>query len=156
MRVSVKLEPRKHEPVVMWSWERESAAPEDKAPKWARLRGTLRALVAGAVGGVVFVFWSRTVGSVALGIATFVLLSALVSPNGLYDGIERLFVALGQATGRALAWLLLVPVFVVFFVPFGVLLRRGRRDRMQRFFDPDADSYWEPRQARASSRRRLY
>ena len=71
------------------------------------------------------------------------VVSVLVSPNGLYLGIERLFDLLGRLLGRGMTWLLLVPIFFLFFLPFGALLRRGRRDRLKRWFDPEADSYWE-------------
>ena len=36
-----------------------------------------------------------------------------------------------------------IPLFYIFFLPFGKLLRRGRRDRMQRYSDEEAKSYWE-------------
>ena len=77
-------------------------------------------------------------------VAAIILFSALVSPTGLYRGIQGLFATLGNATGRALTWLMLVPLFYLFFLPFGVLLRRGRRDRLKRYFEPDKESYWEP------------
>ena len=141
----------------IWSWQAEVAAPAEDSPGKARLRGALRALVAGLIGALLFFLWSRTVGAVVLGIAGVILASALFSPLGLYTTLERLFAALGRATGRALAWLLLVPIFYLFFLPFGRLFRRGRRDRMKRFYDCEASSYWEPRQARVpGSRRRLY
>jgi hypothetical protein len=44
---------------------------------------------------------------------------------------------------------LLVPLFVLFFLPFGLLARRGRRDRLGRFFDPDAPTYWKRREPAA-------
>jgi hypothetical protein len=50
--------------------------------------------------------------------------------------------------GRLLTWVLLVPLFYAFFLPFGALLRRGRSDRLARRFDAGATSYWEPRESR--------
>ena len=44
-------------------------------------------------------------------------------------------------------------------VLFGRLLRRGRRDRLQRRFEQDAPSYWEPHRGMrvaSDSRRRQY
>jgi hypothetical protein len=50
-----------------------------------------------------------------------------------------------------------VPIFYLLFAPFGELLRRGRRDRLHRYFEPDAESYWEPHMViRSSSRERQY
>jgi hypothetical protein len=51
--------------------------------------------------------------------------------------------AIGRRIGRALTWLLLVPLFYLFFLPFGLLFRRGRRDRLKRYFDREATTYWE-------------
>jgi hypothetical protein len=97
-----------------------------------------------AVGAVLFAFWSRPIGTVVLVVGGTIGLSALASPTGLYAGIEGLFAALGRWTGRGLTWLLLVPLFYLFFLPFGLLLRRGRRDRLKRYFEQEAETYWEP------------
>jgi hypothetical protein len=56
-----------------------------------------------------------------------------------------MFEALGQALGRGLTFVLMSGLFYTFFFPFGKLLRRGRRDRMKRWFEPDAATYWEAR-----------
>jgi hypothetical protein len=109
-----------------------------------RTKGLVQAAVAALFGGALLVFWSKTIGSIVLAVASIVGLSALASPLGLYAAIERLFLALGRATGRVLTWVLLVPVFYGFFMPFGQLLRRGRRDRLKRRLEPDAATYWEP------------
>ncbi len=70
------------------------------------------------------------------------LLSLLLSPTGLYAALQRLFAATGRAAGRITTWLVMVPLFYLFFLPFGRLLRRGRRDRLKRSFDRAAGSYW--------------
>ena len=129
---------------VVWDWRNRAAGVGGPAASRVRLRGLLQAVVAALFGGALFFFWSRTIGSVVLAVASLVGLSALASPLGLFAAIERLFLALGRATGRVLTWLLLVPVFYAFFAPFGQLLRRGRRDRLKRQLEPDAASYWEP------------
>jgi hypothetical protein len=104
----------------------------------------LQAAIAALVGAAMVSFWSRPIGTVVLTVASIVGISALASPLGLYAAIERLFLTLGRVTGRLLTWILLVPVFYGFFVPFGLLMRRGRRDRLQRRLEPDAPTYWEP------------
>jgi hypothetical protein len=91
-----------------------------------------------------YLFWSRAIGTVVLGMSAIILFSALVSPTGLYRRVEGLFATLGTATGRALTWLMLVPLFYLFFLPFGRLLRSGRRDQLKRYFESDRNSYWEP------------
>jgi hypothetical protein len=72
-----------------------------------------------------------------------VAVAALLSPGLAYVAIERLFAAAGRALGGALTWLVLPPMFYLVFYPFGLLLRRGRRDRLSRFYEPSAPTYWE-------------
>jgi hypothetical protein len=79
--------------------------------------------------------------------AALVLLTALVSPHGLHAAVQRLFEATGRAGGRGNTRLVMVPLFYLFFLPFGKLRRSGRRDRLRRWFDRDADTYWEPHAA---------
>lgn len=131
---------------VVWDWQGKatrSASSAGGSAARARRKGLVQAAVSALLGATLFAFWSQAIGTVVLTIASIVGLSALVSPLGLYAAIERLLLWLGHATGRLLTWLLLAPVFYGFFVPFGLLLRRGRRDRLKRRLDPDAPSYWE-------------
>jgi hypothetical protein len=97
------------------------------------------------------------VAYLAFAMAAGVLLSALLSPHGLHAGLERLFEATGRAVGRAMTWIVMLPLFYLFFLPFGRLRRRGRRDRLRRYFEADADTYWEPHApVPSSSRERQY
>ena len=115
-----------------------------------RLAGALRAALMAAVGVLLFFFWSQTMAAVVLALATIVLLTALLSPRGLYAGIERLLEALGNVTGRALSWISLSLIFYTIFLPYGWLFRRGHRDSMRRFYDVKAESYWTPHGSRHS------
>jgi hypothetical protein len=133
----------------IWSW-RPAPPPPRPAPGPIRVRGVLQASVGLAVAGGLawlgYLLPAIVVGSVASTIA----LAALLSPLGLFAALEHAFVALGVWIGKAMTWLLLPAIFYGFFVPFGVLFRRGRRDSMRRFFDAEAASYWTPRDARAA------
>jgi hypothetical protein len=143
---------------VIWRWRSEE--PEAEAAPSAtsqRVRGTLQALVGAAFGLASGLFWSKTVAIVAFTAAGVVLFCALVSPNGLYALLHRLFEATGRVVGRAMTWIVMVPIFYLFFLPFGKLLRRGRRDRLRRYYEPDAATYWEPHMVmKSSSRERQY
>ncbi len=140
----------------IWDWRREGAAiPEEASP--ARLRGALQALGGGVFGFVAHSLGWNTIALVALSLAGLLLLSLLLSPTGLYTARERLFAATGRAAGRITTWLVMVPLFYLFFLPFGRLLRRGRRDRLKRSFDRAAGSYWQPHpEVTAASRERQY
>ncbi len=105
----------------------------------------MRALVGGAAGAVLFHFGAGVLAGVAWVVAAVVLLAALISPEGLFKAIGHALARLGHGIGRLLAILLLTPVFFLFFLPFGGLLRSGRRDKLERWFDQRATSYWHRR-----------
>jgi hypothetical protein len=138
----------------IWDF-RGQQAPGEEARRRARLRGCLQAAVAVAVGGLLLALGHRAVGGVVLGVASLVALAALLSPLGAFAAIERAFGALGHWMGQLLTWMLLPVVFYLFFVPFGWLFRRGRRDSMRRYFEAEAPSYWTDRErGRAGSAQR--
>ena len=130
----------------IWRWDEVDGETVDvgAVARRKRLRGLVQGLVAGSLGGVMFWLGLRTPATVVWTLAVVVSGSAVLAPMSLYAAIERGFATLGRWTGLALGWILLTPVFYLFFAPFGKLLRRGRRDRLQRRLDPDATSYWEP------------
>ena len=108
-------------------------------------RGALQAGAGLAVAGGLAWLGHRTPAIVVGSVASAIGLAALVSPLGLFAAIERVFAALAVRIGQALTWTLLPAIFYLFFAPFGLLFRRGRRDSMRRFFDRDATSYWTVR-----------
>ena len=143
----------------IWRISEEAGAAQQVGSRRGRTRGSLQALVGLCVGLGLALFGWPTLGRVVMGVALLIGISALLSPGVLYAGIERFFDASGRVLGRAVTWLLMLPLFYLFFLPFGRLLRRGRRDRLQRFYDEQAASYWEPRQgptAASDSRERQY
>jgi hypothetical protein len=111
-----------------------------------RLRGSLQAAVALGVAGAFHAFGRPTIALVVASIGSFIGLAALASPLGLFAAIERGFAALGLQVGRVLTWLILPAIFYLFFAPFHLLFRSGRRDAMKRFYEPQAPTYWSPRE----------
>lgn len=129
----------------IWRWrasEPEAATPAP-GPR-IRLRGSLQALAGAGFGLGLWLFGARGIATVAFALAALVLVSALASPTGLYTALQRFFDASGRVIGRAMTWIVMLPIFYLFFLPFGKLLRRGRRDRLHRSFDAEAKTYWEP------------
>jgi hypothetical protein len=110
---------------------------------------------------VLFLFGLRALAAMVTGVATLILFTALLSPGGLFAALERTTAAVAGRIGWALMWGLMVLLFYVFFLPFGLLFRRGTRDRLKRYFDRDAATYWnwEPQKgpgAAGSSREMQY
>lgn len=128
----------------IWSWQRP-ATPPQVSPRRQRVKGGIQAGLALLVGLLLYLLGSKIVAFCVFGFASLILLAALLSPTGLHVAIQRMFEALGAALGRALTFVLMSSLFYVFFLPFGKLLRGGRRDRLKRAFDADAPTYWEAR-----------
>ena len=136
----------------IWRWRaaEPQAASATPAPR-IRLRGSLQASAGAAFGLACWWFGARGIATVAFALAALVLVSALASPTGLYAALQRFFDASGRVIGRAMSWIVMAPIFFLFFAPFGRLFRRGRRDRLHRTFDADAETYWEPHAPMRSS-----
>jgi hypothetical protein len=140
----------------IWHWRAAEAPAAAPAPR-VRLRGSLQASAGAAFGLACWWYGARGVATVAFSLAALVLVSALASPTGLYAALQRFFDASGRVIGRAMSWIVMVPIFYLFFLPFGRLFRRGRHDRLHRAFDEEAESYWEPHAPmRSSSLERQY
>ena len=130
--------------LAIWNWrDPQPKGPPPPSVRRVRVRGSLQAAFVAAIGVLLLWFGLRSVGLVMLGVAAIVFLAALASPRGLYAVLDGMARAIGRRIGRALTWLLLVPLFYLFFLPFGLLFRRGRRDRLKRYFDDEATTYWE-------------
>jgi hypothetical protein len=130
--------------LAIWNWrDPQPHGPPPPPASRERVRGSFQAAIVAAIAGLLLLLGVRIVASVMLGAAAIVLLAALASPRGLYAVLDRMAQAIGSRIGRALTWLLLVPLFYLFFLPFGLLFRRGRRDRLRRYFDAEAPTYWE-------------
>lgn len=79
------------------------------------------------------------------GLAGLTLVLALLSPLGAYAKVKQIVGWLAMGIGIGMSWLLLTPLFYLFFLPFRFLFRRGTRDPMQRLFEPRAPTYWKKR-----------
>ena len=129
---------------LIWPWH-TAVAPSRSHRVSPRITGLLQALVAAAAGAGLNHYGWRELATGAWLLAALVAAAALVSPTGLYLALTRLFTATGRLVGRALGWILLPGLFFLVFAPFRFLFRRGRRDSMKRYFEPDAESYWSRR-----------
>ena len=128
----------------IWKWRDASGTRTKRAAK-ARMGGVIRGAVAALVAGLFFYFERPTMSAVVATIGGLTLILALVSPLGAYATLERAIGWLGEWIGRLLTWILLAPVFYLFFFPFGLLFRRGAHDKLQRTIEPDAETYWHKR-----------
>ena len=132
----------------IWRWRDHRDAPASASREAGRLRGhgLRQALIGLAIAAVVrFLFHRVTLAWIIAAIAASTLAIALVSPLGAYQKLRTGLDRFGIAVGKLLAWILLPFVYYVVVLPYGLLARRGRRDRMARWYEPKAGSYWKPR-----------
>lgn len=128
----------------IWSWRDRESIERGRVAKLRR-SGVIRAAVAAVAAALLFAFGRSLVGSIAIGLGSLTLVLALVSPTGAYAALERGVDRISALIGTILTWVLLAPVFFLFFVPFGMLMRRGARDRLRRRFERERASYWTKR-----------
>ena len=100
--------------------------------------------------------WPGHMAMVVGSIAGLLVVLALLSPNVGYAAMERAAQGLASLIGRLLGSLVLIILFYTFFLPFGLLFRRARRDTLQRFFDSEAPTYWDERPAQIRVRTRQF
>lgn len=130
---------------VIWDWKGERDARPERAKK-ARRGAIVRALVAAVAGGL-FLFFGRVgVAGVAWGVGGLTLVLGLASPLGAYAALERVIGKAGDLVGTVLTWMLLAPVYYLFFAPFGLIFKRGAKDPMKRELSKDAPTYWQKRE----------
>jgi len=129
---------------VAWSPQRrdphEDLAREAHA---ARRQGS----IGGAVGltvAAVLQFWlhRQTFAEVVAGIALLTTLAAWISPRGLYRGLTRALDVFAHAVGTVVTWVLMVILYVLLFVPVGLVLRWTGKIALRAPADPKARSYW--------------
>ncbi|HRX49903.1 MAG TPA: hypothetical protein P5571_00850 [Candidatus Krumholzibacteria bacterium] len=129
----------------VWNWREPRAARAGGSP---RRRGLIQAAVLLAV-AVVF-RWGLGHALPALiagGLAAVVLVTSQAIPAA-FAAIEGFGRRLGVWVGAALTWLLLVPVWLLIFVPGGLALRLQGRDPLHRSLRPVHLTYWIPRRRR--------
>ncbi|MEE8537912.1 MAG: hypothetical protein V3U86_10205 [Acidobacteriota bacterium] len=128
----------------IWDWrgvKDATAGPQHR--RRVQLRAGVQTLVAAGLGALFFAFGSRILPFIIWGIAGLLLAVALSSPDRLYLRVQNFMDYLGRAVGTILTWILLVPLFYLFFTPFGLLMRPGSRDRLERRLESAAPTYWK-------------
>lgn len=143
---------------ISWTWQgREQASRNAEAARSAALRkkGLLQGAIGLAIAGLLYGLGHPTLATVAGVLASLTALLAIVSPTGAFVRVESLLARFGGLVGVVVTWLVMMPIFVFFFVPFGLLFRRGTSDKMQRVLDPQAKSYWRRRDDTLGGERHL-
>ena len=131
---------------VIWDWRSRGSDQFVKELRQKnRLHGGLQGMVALIVGGAFLYFKHPIPASFAFAMGVFILLASQIWPLGLYVRFQKSGVWLGRVMGAITAYLLLIPVYWLFFSPFHFFFRRGTKNKMNPQPNPQATSYWEDR-----------
>lgn len=130
----------------VWDWRAGAAAG---AAAGAPTPGTVLRRSAWPFGAAVILLLLRrpVLAGVAAAAGAILLALGLAAPRA-WAAADRLSARLGSAVGRALAYLLLLPMFWLVVVPGGLWLRLRRRDPLHRSFREPGLSYWIRRRLR--------
>ncbi len=142
------LRSRPEAQAIAWPWRgrdgRVAAAAAARAHELRR-KGMIQGAIGLCIAAAFYAFDHTTLALVAGSIACVMALLALVSPTGAFAAVERGLLRFGRAVGVVVTWLVMLPIFGLFFVPFGLLFRRGAKDPMRRGYDTALPSYWKRR-----------
>lgn len=133
---------------IVWNWRqaadpgasRSRAAAEAAA---ARRRGLIQAAVGFAVALGLGLLWRPVAGWVVGGITALLLLIALAFPLTLHAKIQRGLQVFGHAVGMAVTWVLMTLLYLLLFLPVGLVLRATGKLGITTRPDPRAASYWK-------------
>jgi hypothetical protein len=127
----------------VWPWVTRSAGQTGATDSGPRRRQALlqACVMTGIAATLAFVVKHPAMAVVVCVLAAVVLLSGLFVPP-VFAAIERFGAWLGKAVGLALTWILLVPFFVLCFIPGRLVLAMRGVDPMQRDLSKDKKTYW--------------
>lgn len=136
----------------VWNWREKSgrgAGPSESAS--LRRQAIIQALVMGVIGFALLKWIGHaTFAKVVWGLAGVVLVLGLAAPRA-YRPIHRFGRWLGRAVGVLLTYVLLVPLYFLFFTPAALYLRLRGRDPMQRRPRDAQYTCWVPRRRPATA-----
>ncbi len=130
----------------VWPWWRagtdgSDSAPSDRAASRARRGAGWRTLVGLAIAALLLL-WKPWLAAVVAVISLLVLALALASPLGLYARLEHGLERVAHGVAMAVTWILMPVLYVLLFLPVGLLLRAAGKLRLTRHPDPGAATYW--------------
>ncbi|MCB1150238.1 hypothetical protein KDK88_01730 [bacterium] len=130
---------------VVWNWRH--AAPAASGGH-ARRRGLIQtAVILAVAAGLRWGLGHELPAMIAAGVAAVVLGTSQAVP-GAFAAIEGFGKRLGFWVGTALTWLTLVPLWLLVFLPAGLILKATGRDPLHRKPHAPGLTYWIPRRSR--------
>jgi len=99
--------------------------------------------------------WRDSSGPITVAcIGVVFLITGLVRPK-LLRPLYKPWMSLALVLGFIMTRVLLTVIYVLLFIPTGLLMRVFGKDPLRRKLDPDASTYWIPKQFDADASERL-
>jgi hypothetical protein len=128
---------------VVWTWQQPPAGiGADRAA--TRRAAVVQVIVMWIVALLLFLFVSRGMASVVVGVSIVVLAAGLWIPP-LFYAIRKVALKLGVVVGVLMTWLLLTPFFYLAFFPARIILFLKKRDPLARTFPSPKETMWVSR-----------
>ncbi len=132
---------------------REELRLLDTGPRQLRSFGITLGIAFLVVAGLLH--WRDLPGEIILaGLGALFLAGGLAAPKRLRP-LYKPWMALAILLGFVMTRVLLTGIFVFLFIPIGLLMRLFGKDPLRRKLDPDADTYWIPKEYDADAPERL-
>jgi hypothetical protein len=133
----------------VWPWREPvgTSAP----PSSCRKRAIVQFLVMIVVAGLLSLKYTHAAVTMSC-VALFVIVTGLFLPK-LFLAVQHVFKVFGHCVGVTLTWLLLVPFFVLVFVPGRLALLLARKDPLSRAFPGEGTTSWQPHRTCADKSR---
>ncbi len=100
-------------------------------------------------------YWRDISGVITIaGIGVLLVISGLVAPQVLRL-LYKPWMSFALILGFVMTRVLLTLIFVLLFIPTGLVMRLFRKDPLRRKLRPEAKTYWIPKQYDATASERL-
>jgi len=124
--------------------EEIQGAWKEPSSKDLSLLAALFLVIPGAI-GCYLAFWKGSENGYIWIVAGLALaVSRLIPP--LFRAIYRLWLGFSVVLGYFISRILLTIIFFLVLTPTGLIMRMVGKDPMERKLDPDAPSYWRPKE----------
>lgn len=97
-----------------------------------------------AIGAYVLFWKGSTNGYIWMAVGALLSVTRLIRP--LFQSIFRFWVGMSVVLGYFISRILLTGIFFIVITPTGIIMRLTGKDPMERKLDPDAPTYWNPRE----------
>ena len=125
------------------------AASREPSSRDLTILALLFLVIPGLIGFYLLLWKASGTGYIWIIVGLLLCLARLITP--LFRNIYRLWLGFSVVLGYFVSRLLLTIIFFLVITPTGLIMRLVGRDPMERKWEPNADTYWKPRDQNADT-----